>query len=278
MSYFSQRDEMTQRAIIHNDEMERLFSNYTKYSIENTKIYDPSNSHVCRDPLTSDVKIYFSNSNSMDCINIDLHDLSHNENWKKVALLNFASYKNPGGMYMEGSSAQEESICHGTNLYQVIKEFPDYYKHNKKNLMRGLYTSRALYSPKIITDWENDKPTAFTNVITCAAPNKRAFLRNALRDDNKDEVMKINNLAVYDRVKFIIDICDINQIEYLIAGAYGTGVFCQDVAVVADAFKKAIETSTSLKAVWFPLMNDGEKYFIMNSILDKAVKRLTRRE
>ena len=273
MSYFSQKDEMTKRATEHNEEMERLFSDYTKYSIENTKIYDPTISSVNKDPTSADVNIYFSTSNSMDCINIDLRGLSHGENWEKAAVLNFASYKNPGGMYIEGSSAQEESLCHGTNLYQLLKEFPDYYKYNKQNLMSGLYTNRALFSPKIITDWENDKPTAFTNIITCAAPNKRAFLRNAVRGDNKEEAINTNNLAVYSRVKFIIDICDLNKIEYLVAGAYGTGVFCQDASIVADAFKKAIESSVNLKAVWFPLMNDGQKYSIMSDILGSKISR-----
>ena len=36
---------------------------------------------------------------------------------ERLAALNFASFKNPGGMYMEGSSAQEESLCHYSILY-----------------------------------------------------------------------------------------------------------------------------------------------------------------
>lgn len=274
MSYFSQKDEMMKRAIAHNSEMEMLFSDYTDYSIQNTKIYDPTNVYSDGVHNSSAVKIYFSNNNSMDCINSDLHDMSHSDNWRKATVLNFASYKNPGGMYIEGSSAQEESLCHGTNLYQVLKEFPDYYKNNKKNLMRGLYTNRALFSPKIITDWNKDKVTAFTNIITCAAPNKRAFLRNASMKGDIEDASKLNVKAVYSRIKFIIDICDINKIDYLVAGAYGTGVFCQDTEIVADAFKKAIEKSHNLKTVWFPLMNDEFKHSVMSYILGHEVRRI----
>ena len=68
----------------------------------------------------------------------------------KIAALNFASYKHPGGMFIKGSSAQEESLCHASFLYNVLKEFEDsYYKENRKNLNRSLYTNKALYSPNI---------------------------------------------------------------------------------------------------------------------------------
>ena len=38
----------------------------------------------------------------------------------KIAILNFASATNPGGGVVNGSSAQEESICRCTNLYPCL--------------------------------------------------------------------------------------------------------------------------------------------------------------
>ena len=43
-------------------------------------------------------------------------------NFYKIAVLNFASFKNPGGMFYNGSSAQEESLCHESFLYNVLKK------------------------------------------------------------------------------------------------------------------------------------------------------------
>lgn len=68
----------------------------------------------------------------------------------KTAVLNFASYKNPGGKFMEGSSAQEECLCHASTLYNVLKQFPVYYQWNRVHNNRALYTNRALYSEDVI--------------------------------------------------------------------------------------------------------------------------------
>ena len=48
----------------------------------------------------------------------------------KTAVLNFASYKEPGGGFMAGSQAQEESFCHESFLYNVLRQFQYYYDWN----------------------------------------------------------------------------------------------------------------------------------------------------
>ena len=66
-----------------------------------------------------------------------------------TAVLNFASYKNPGGMFVNGSKAQEECLCHESFLYNVLKENQNYYNWNNQHKNRALYLNRALYSPNI---------------------------------------------------------------------------------------------------------------------------------
>ena len=73
------------------------------------------------------------------------------ENPVKVAILNFASYKNPGGGYLKGSFAQEEALCSESTLYPVLAKFEQtYYDWNREHLNHALYTNRALYSPSIV--------------------------------------------------------------------------------------------------------------------------------
>ena len=69
----------------------------------------------------------------------------------KTAVLNFVSYKNPSGMFLKGSKAQEECLCHESFLYNVLKEFQkDYYDRNKEHLNKALYTNRALFSENVV--------------------------------------------------------------------------------------------------------------------------------
>ena len=71
----------------------------------------------------------------------------------RVAILNFASYKNPGGMFLNGSIAQEEALCHASNgvLFEVLsseKVFDAFYEQNRKMLNRALYHDNLLYTYK----------------------------------------------------------------------------------------------------------------------------------
>ena len=91
----------------------------------------------------------------------------------KTAVLNFASYRSPGGGFIRGSIAQEECLCHESFLYNVLESFQrEFYEWNMQHKQKGLYLNRALYSPEI-GFFRNGKE-AFCDVITCAAPNKAA--------------------------------------------------------------------------------------------------------
>ena len=70
---------------------------------------------------------------------------------KRTAVLNFASYKEAGGLFLKGSTAQEEALCHESFLFNILRNFENsYYAVNCKQLNRGLYKNTALYSPNVI--------------------------------------------------------------------------------------------------------------------------------
>lgn len=145
----------------------------------------------------------------------------------KVAALNFASFKNPGGMFLAGSKAQEECLCMDSTLYPVLNSFRGtYYEPNKKLLNRSLYTDRALYTPDVV--FENEECTVKADIITCAAPNKYAAQKYQKVSDEENEKVLINRLL------FIRDIVADQGVDTLILGAFGCGVFGQDPQQVAE--------------------------------------------
>lgn len=145
----------------------------------------------------------------------------------KTAVLNFASYKEPGGMFLQGSKAQEECLCHESTLYNVLMRFEDtYYASNRKQLNRALYQNAALYSPDVY--FERNDNSVECDVITCAAPNFSAASKycNVSREEN--------TTVLESRIKFILYLAATQQVDTLILGAFGSGVFGQDAKEVAE--------------------------------------------
>lgn len=156
-----------------------------------------------------------------------------------IAALNFASYKNPGGKFLEGSRAQEECLCHESFLYNVLRRFHEYYGWNAQHLNKALYENRALYTPGIYffsQDGNGGDGKAFcsSSIITCAAPNKSAAQKYCNVSDEE------NRAVLEDRIRFVLDIAEYRRIDTLILGAYGCGVFGQDPGEVASIFKKQL--------------------------------------
>jgi uncharacterized protein (TIGR02452 family) len=96
---------------------------------------------------------------------------------KKIALLNFASAKNPGGGFLGGSQAQEESLARSSSLYPTLLHNQQYYEINKR-ATNTFYTDNLIYSPQV-TFFKNDggmyleKPIK-ADVITMPAVNRGA--------------------------------------------------------------------------------------------------------
>lgn len=173
----------------------------------------------------------------------------------KVAVLNFASYKHPGGGYMNGRMAQEEALCHESTLYPVLAAFPGYYNVNQHNLNYGLYNDDALYSKDILFD----KYDLYADVITCACPNWGAIRRhNITWFENVD--------ALRSRINFILRIAEDNHVDTLILGAWGCGVFKQDPWEIAKQFKEELKRHQSFKTVVFAIPG-GTNYEVFKKVL-----------
>ena len=187
---------------------------------------------------------------NLDSVSAIFEFATGNEN-SKTAVLNFASFKEPGGLFLKGSTAQEEALCHESFLYNVLRNFQrSYYDVNNKNLNRGLYKNTALYTPNIIF-FKNNR-LQICDVITCAAPNRNVGIKYT------NVSIEENNKVLYERISYIKDIALHQNVETLILGAFGCGVFKQDATTVAKYIKEIFE-DTGMEII-LAVPGDSENY------------------
>lgn len=236
----ARRDDLRTRAEAHFKEMKSRFGDEINFSIDNSIIYGGSR----KAPQKSEN----SGTPEMTVLNIDSTEAVLQ--FPGAALLNFASYRHPGGGFITGAWAQEEAICHDSTLYNVLCEFEEFYYENEHKLNNSLYTDRAIFSPKII--FEREGKSAECNVITCAAPNFGAARGRGITAGQ-------NEAALKQRVDFVISIAEENGCDTVILGAWGCGVFGQDPRVVSRLFKERLAKSSVKKAA-FAIPGNNNNY------------------
>ena len=103
-----------------------------------------------------------------------------------IGILNFASAKKPGGGFLNGAQAQEESIARSSTLYPSLLHpnctpFYSHWVHHED----PFYTDAMIWSPSVVL-FKNDrgvgKEPVFCAVLTSAAVNA-GELRRALNDE-----------------------------------------------------------------------------------------------
>lgn len=209
----------------------------------------------------------------MQCSTVDAI-IRETERGARVCALNFASYKNPGGMFTDGSMAQEESLCHASILYPVLcsdRVRSLFYDRHKGNLNKALYLSDMLYTPDV-PFWQGGVETK-ASIITCAAPNKKAAQTYQKVPDD------LCKLAIEDRIAAVLHTADVNQEDTLILGAFGCGVFGNDVREVAEIFRDQLECAFrgTFQRVVFAVL-DHPSYEIMASVYPAATHQEIEKE
>lgn len=164
----------------------------------------------------------------------------------RICVLNFASFKHPGGGYLQGANSQEESLCHVSTLYEVLSQFPEYYQKNTTCLNYGIYQNRSLYTPQIqFTAAEGGFGVHGVyfpaDVLTCAAPNSKVVMR--YHPEKYEEVRKAMLSRIVHIVKAImsLQLSLPRHIDHVILGAFGCGVFGNNISYVARCFCRVLQ-------------------------------------
>ncbi|MET0418937.1 MAG: TIGR02452 family protein [Actinoplanes sp.] len=160
-----------------------------------------------------------------------------------VACLNFASARSPGGGFLTGAQAQEESLARASALYPCLLAAEDYYAYHRAH--RDLaYSDRVIYSPAVPV-FKDDTgvllPAAYpVTFLTAAAPNRAAMVRS-----QPDALPSVPAL-LERRAGRVLAVAAAHGHRRLVLGAWGCGVFGNDPATVAAIFARALR-----EAPWF---------------------------
>lgn len=155
---------------------------------------------------------------------------------ERVGVLNFASAKNPGGGFLNGAMAQEESLAASSGLYGTQLRHEGYYRANRA-CRSMMYTDHAIYSPDVVffrdKRFELLEQPVTASVLTLPAVNYGQVL---LKGEDPEQAHRV----MQDRMRLALAIFADRGDRNLVLGAYGCGVFRNDPAQVAGWWEELL--------------------------------------
>jgi uncharacterized protein (TIGR02452 family) len=164
------------------------------------------------------------------------HSLSQSHPASKIGALNFASATKPGGGFINGASAQEESIARSSTLYLSLRSrqaAPFYDLHDRDN-KGGFYSHAMIYSPSVAIFRNDDgdwRCPYHVDIVTSPAVN--AGLVRRLRYGRWPDAERKILFVMKERMGRILALFELSGTRNLVLGSFGTGVFQNDVVSLA---------------------------------------------
>jgi len=177
------------------------------------------------------------------------HFLSERCPASKIGILNFASATKPGGGFINGASAQEESIARSSTLFlslQTPTARPFYELHDQDN-KGGYYSHAMIHSPSVVI-FRDDQggwiQPYHVDVVTSPAVNAGLVrkVRRGGRSETEDKILSV----MKERMGRILALFELSGTRNLVLGSFGTGVFQNDVV--------------SLAKIWGELLAPGARF------------------
>lgn len=159
------------------------------------------------------------------------------EGMENVACLNFASAKHPGGGFLGGAQAQEESLARSSALYPCIVQMEEMYNYNSAT-KTCLYSDYMVYSPKVPV-FRNDSGELLGSPYLVSMITSPAVNAGVVRERELQNVERIVPVML-ERVRYILSVAAQHGEKAIILGAFGCGVFRNDPAEVAAVFKQVL--------------------------------------
>jgi uncharacterized protein (TIGR02452 family) len=184
----------------------------------------------------------------------------------RVAVLNFASHRNPGGGWLNGSTAQEECLCYRSSL--ALSLHSRYYPWK---MNQGLYTRDVI----IIRTAEHEllvPPIAPADLPVVSVLSIAALHHPKISDVDVVEagvVRKKTMMVAKDRgitkakLRMTLRMAAVNGHRNLVLGALGCGVFANPPEDAADCWKEVLQEPEFAGGwwnhIWFAVLDTGNQ-------------------
>lgn len=224
-----------------------------------TLLFSPEQLQTLRDqaqeraPAGSAARIEVVNETTLQGIRL----LVTEERGAAVAALNFASAKNPGGGFLSGAQAQEESLARSSALYASQLRMPAFYESHRRSPSL-LYSDAMILSPDCPVFRDDDgvllSQPYCAGFITAAAPNAGAIREQRPRESAAIEA------TLRRRAAGVLALAAAHGYRHLVLGAWGCGVFRNDPTVVAATFAGLLRNadwSGRFERVRFSVLDTG---------------------
>ncbi|KIO31864.1 hypothetical protein M407DRAFT_67410 [Tulasnella calospora MUT 4182] len=203
----------------------------------------------------------------------------------RVGVLNFASATKRGGGFKNGAQAQEESLARASTLYSSLTQpvANKFYETHIKSDHKGFYSHSMIYSRNVILIRdEQDRlvDPAAVNMVTSAAVNAGSVRRKAGKRKPEDVENDIY-MEMFERMGRILKCFEDNGDKFLVLGSFGTGVFQNDVGMVAAIWAQLLghrgRFSQSFTRVEFAILGRPTFDQFQNAYNDELSHQVIRR-
>jgi uncharacterized protein (TIGR02452 family) len=153
-------------------------------------------------------------------------------------VLNFASARKPGGGFLGGALAQEESLARSSALYGALEK-SGMYHHHRNVVTDCIYTDWVIHSPGVPVFRDDETGALLGEPYDCAfltAPAPNAGVVLPREPERAAEVRAV----MASRITRVLAIAAQNGHSRLVLGAWGCGVFKNDPSHVAACFAREL--------------------------------------
>ena len=162
-------------------------------------------------------------------------DLVNSGRFSRVGVLNFAAALSPGGRFLAGAQAQEETLARSSALYSTLVQCPEYYRFHQAQ-ENPFYSDRMIYSP-VCPVFKDDggaylERPYLVDFLTSPAP----YAGFVAPGDGASR--RLLGEIFQERGKMVLALFASMQCDALVLGAWGCGAFCNSPEMVSQMFAR----------------------------------------